>query len=835
MFETCAAFALHATIDNMLYNQTGFLGGLSARFDSLRPDSNAYQFLMNGRVRKNGIDTIMSPLKDTQLPTGIYQNVTGVGSILLCFISGECWYRDVATTNGWRRVSGFTLDSVVDVIDTEMIPASTINLKRDGPVDAVKFNNSPARSTSEGIIATDGVTQPAFIFPNIGGVITARPTFTYDQWIDTDTGELREYVPIGRFPKYVDNKLFMAIKSNAGYLNRIAHSVSGRPLDFVVQITNTGNKDGNALVTAHAVGFDEITGFYKTSSNYALVVTTLTGTFAVTPDHTRTLFAEPFLRNSPLFPSGVINNYSAVDINGHSAYISPAGIHSFDATAQLLSESNSDPISRQVFGLLAESQTTGAAIDFKDYAFFSVETVFGPAVLVFDKTLRDQSVASDATPTLEIGKFISIDMYNGVGRVKQFAKVSSPTGERLFFITADNQLFEFGAADTRETCRYYIGDWNLAIGGQTQSFRCASFVFSNVFEESDIQVTEMVDQQAVSSLVHRIAPGVVPEGNIVPPPYKRVTGSPIGMIHHQTTEGRVGFSVTCWVEWNSMARLVFATMLTDVQVSTPAQQAVGFKTETLEHFSDIVFVSNLTQTFAQELLKLPATTKIVIAGGVFTTNNPVNDYTAYATTLTPLLERGQLYGCAAASDVNYDGGLQFNTTFGRGKRYANYQFGDVEIFFYNTGWDTATVGTAAHPYEPHGYSLSSRQASVLRASLSSSTARHKVVVISYPPYSDDTGLAGISALRLAFRAWGATIVVAGGAHSYQRHNVDGMNYFVVGTGGQAASSISATPSTTYQNGRTSAGYLKLRFSRYSVLSQHIGNDGSIFDETPIYR
>ena len=819
----------------MTYNQVGFLGGLSARFDNLRPDQNSYQLLMNGRVRKNGVDAVNSPLKETALPTGIYQNITGVGSILLCFISGECWYRDVATTNGWRRVSGFSLDSTVDVIDTEMIPASTINLKRTGPVDAVKFNNSPARTTSEGIIATDGVTQPAFIFPNIGGVITARPTFTYDQWIDTDTGELREYVPIGRFPKYVDNKLFMAIKSTAGYLNRIAHSVSGRPLDFVIQITNEGAKDGDALVTAHAVGFDEISGFYKTSSNYALVVTTLTGTFSVTPDHTRTLFGEPFLRNRPLFPSGVINNYSAVDINGHSAYISPAGIHSFDATAQLLLESNSDPISRQVFSLLAESQNYGAAIDFKDYAFFSVETTFGPSVLVFDKTLRDPSDNSDLQTAMDMGKFISVDIYAGVGRVKQFAKVSSPVGERLFFITADNQLFEFGAASTRETCRYYIGDWNRAIGGQTQAFRCASFVFSNVYEESDIQITEIVDNQVVGTAMHRVAGGTVPEGLIVPPPYKRVTGNPVGMIHHQTVDGRVGFSVTCWVEWNSSARLVYATMTTDAQSVMPTQQEVGFKSELTEHFTDMVFASNLTPEFAREFMKLSPETKVVLAGGAFFTSNPLDDIDTYGLTLTPLLERGQLYAVAGASDVNYDGGLQFNTTFGRGKRYANYKFGEAEIFLYNTGWDLATVGTAAHPYEPHGFNTSSRQASLLRSRLSASTARHKIVVLSYPPYSDDIALAGVSALRLAFRAWGATVVISGGAHSYQRHVVDGMSYFVVGTGGKPASSISATPSSTYQNGRTTNGYLKLRLSKYSILAQHIGDDGSIFDETVIYR
>jgi len=438
----------------MIYQQSNFLGGLDARFDSLRPDGSTYPLMINGRVRQNAVSTIPKPLRDTALAEGTYQAITAVGSVLIVFVSGAAWYRDTETNDSWRQVTGLALDTTGDV-DTCDLPASTINYARTGPIDLVKFNNSPARATDEGILATDGINQPYLLYPEAGGIISARPTFTYAQWLETPSGELREYVPVGRYPIFVGQKLYMAIKGTPGVLNRIAQSVTGRPLDFVVAIDDaTGNKAGDALTTAHAVGFDPITGLYRTSTEAAFIVGTANNTVAVAPDYTNTqFFGEPALRNAPLFPVGVLNNKSAVDLNGDSGFITPTGIHSFNATMQARFQSNNDPISAQVTKLLAPVQTFGATADFDNYAFFAVNTVFGPGVMVFDKTLSDQQ---------RQGIFVSLDLYAGIGEIKQFARTSAPSGNRLFFITADNRLYEFGAADTRETCRYYIGEWNSA-------------------------------------------------------------------------------------------------------------------------------------------------------------------------------------------------------------------------------------------------------------------------------------------------------------------------------------------------------------------------------------
>ena len=168
---------------------------------------STYPLMVNGRVRQNAVSTIARPLQDTGLPDGNYQAITAVGSVVIVFISGAAWYRDTESTDAWRQVTGLTLDANVDTIDTCDLPASTINYTRTGPIDLVKFSNSPARATDEGILATDGINQPYLLYPEAGGIISARPTFTYAQWLDTPTGELREYVPVGRFPIFVGQKI----------------------------------------------------------------------------------------------------------------------------------------------------------------------------------------------------------------------------------------------------------------------------------------------------------------------------------------------------------------------------------------------------------------------------------------------------------------------------------------------------------------------------------------------------------------------------------------------------------------------------------------------------
>ena len=230
------------------YNQTSFLGGISAQWDATKVGQSAYPLLINGRVRRNVVEGVRKPARENDLPDGEYQGMYAAGSVLFVAVSGQVYWRDISTANSWSVLGGITIEATGRVYMTS-VPASTINIKRTGSVESVAFTNSRVRQTPEAILVTDGVNQPSIIYPTDVTNIDGRATQTYDQWIDTPTGELREYVPVGLYPTMVGKRLFMAIQSDTGRFTRIGASCTGRPLDFVVRITEAGNKDGNTLTT----------------------------------------------------------------------------------------------------------------------------------------------------------------------------------------------------------------------------------------------------------------------------------------------------------------------------------------------------------------------------------------------------------------------------------------------------------------------------------------------------------------------------------------------------------------------------------------------------------
>ncbi|MFI5317018.1 MAG: metallophosphoesterase family protein [Myxococcota bacterium] len=105
------------------------------------------------------------------------------------------------------------------------------------------------------------------------------------------------------------------------------------------------------------------------------------------------------------------------------------------------------------------------------------------------------------------------------------------------------------------------------------------------------------------------------------------------------------------------------------------------------------------------------------------------------------------------------------------ERYYELERGSVALFFLDSD-----------RHEPDGVARDSAQARWLRDALARSTAQHKWVLFHHPPYS--SGPHGSTAeLQWPFRAWGATAVFSGHDHDYERLEIGGMPYAVVGTGG----------------------------------------------------
>lgn len=106
------------------------------------------------------------------------------------------------------------------------------------------------------------------------------------------------------------------------------------------------------------------------------------------------------------------------------------------------------------------------------------------------------------------------------------------------------------------------------------------------------------------------------------------------------------------------------------------------------------------------------------------------------------------------------------------ERYYSFIKGNCEFFVIDSDVN-----------EPDGYDSNSVQADWLKSGLRVSAARFKIVYFHHPPYS--SGQHGNTAyMQWPFKQWGATVVLCGHEHNYERLVVNGMTYFINGLGGK---------------------------------------------------
>jgi tartrate-resistant acid phosphatase type 5 len=105
------------------------------------------------------------------------------------------------------------------------------------------------------------------------------------------------------------------------------------------------------------------------------------------------------------------------------------------------------------------------------------------------------------------------------------------------------------------------------------------------------------------------------------------------------------------------------------------------------------------------------------------------------------------------------------------ERYYDFVWGPVHFFALD-----------ADSREPDGVSSNSIQANWLKDALAASDSPWNIVYFHQPPYS--SGLHGSTDwMRWPFQAWGASAVLSGHDHTYERILHDGFPYFVNGLGG----------------------------------------------------
>lgn len=113
------------------------------------------------------------------------------------------------------------------------------------------------------------------------------------------------------------------------------------------------------------------------------------------------------------------------------------------------------------------------------------------------------------------------------------------------------------------------------------------------------------------------------------------------------------------------------------------------------------------------------------------------------------------------------------------ERYYELVRGPVHFFMLHSA-----IGSLGAPSpEPDGVEATSKQAQWLKARMSVSTARWKVVLVHDSPYCLNEDYPGHTVLRWPYKLWGADVVISGDDHRYERYEVDGLPYLVNGLGG----------------------------------------------------
>jgi Ca2+-binding RTX toxin-like protein len=130
------------------------------------------------------------------------------------------------------------------------------------------------------------------------------------------------------------------------------------------------------------------------------------------------------------------------------------------------------------------------------------------------------------------------------------------------------------------------------------------------------------------------------------------------------------------------------------------------------------------------------------------------------------------------SDGGIDAYLDYFTLPGN-ERYYDFQMGPIHFFALNSNFQ-----------EPDGIDSTSIQAQWLQSELASSESLYNIVYFHHAPLSSGTN-GSTDIMQWPFEEWGATTVIAGHDHTYERilrdDNADGdiFPYFVTGLGGRS--------------------------------------------------
>jgi len=425
------------------FSQQSFVGGINLLSDDTRLQPNQYRCGFNLRNRFDVLQPCLSSVEDVAIAAGVKQELTTFGNYVIMFVAGRAYYRLYSAT-GWKQIAGFFMSAEAPRFWTCPVPVGTMGYIRlatetatasgvanvAGPV--LQTTYGAFQGNVSGLLVQDNLNQPQLLYIHpVSGLPVSRATQTYAEWRWDATSDHREYVPIGNSMAWVDGVLYIVSQD----FNYILRSVSGRPLDFVINIDIAGQKGGDAYTTNYSVGIGGITSI-RQMSNDALFVSAGNSNFSVSKNTTQNapkIFGEYTFIRTFLFNATCLSDRAIFDSDGDTRFISLLGVRSFNAILQQQNEGRNSKFSLMIQQVLqtdnmslVQLPNASAGILYDDYEMYALNTIFGAAIAVYD-TLNKCWTSFDIAQT------------DGQ-KIKILAKIELDI-QRLYAVTEDDRLF----------------------------------------------------------------------------------------------------------------------------------------------------------------------------------------------------------------------------------------------------------------------------------------------------------------------------------------------------------------------------------------------------------
>jgi len=194
----------------------------------------------------------------------------------------------------------------------------------------------------------------------------------------------------------------------------------------------------------------------------------------------------------------------------------------------------------------------------------------------------------------------------------------------------------------------------------------------------------------------------------------------------------------------------------------------------------------------------------------------------YIGSFTPGSANNRFFPALGNHDWSTAGAVPYLNYFAlpNNERYYSFTEGPIEFFVMDSD-----------SHEPDGITVTSAQAAWLHQRLTASTAVWKIVYFHHPPYSSGATHGSNTALQWPFQQWGASAVLSGHEHDYERILHDGIPYMVNGLGGESVYSF-GTPVTGSQirfNATFGAQLIEADINHITFQFYSIAGGGTLID------